>query len=81
VSLQAEPQSAPRATRKRRTPNPIRFPHALNVNVSPQIAEALTRARQAFQGLGYTDSDIVRLCLYEWLSAKQFLQPSNGRHA
>jgi len=80
VSLQAEPHSAPKATRKRRAPNPVRFPVALNVNISPDISAALTRARQSFSGLGYTDSDLVRLALFEWLSAKQFLQPSNGRH-
>jgi hypothetical protein len=78
VSLQAEPQSATKATRKRREPNRIRFPVALNVNISPDISAALTRARQSFAGLGYTDSDLVRLALFEWLSAKRFLEPSNG---
>jgi hypothetical protein len=78
MSLQAQADSAVKPSRKTRTPNAIRFPHSLCVNVSPEISAALTRARQSFSGLGYTDSDLVRLALFEWLTAKRFLEPSNG---
>jgi hypothetical protein len=59
----------------RRQPNPVRFPHLINVAVSTPIAEGLARAKSAFNGLGYTDSDIVRRALHDWLHAQSFLAP------
>jgi len=64
----------------RRPPNPVRFPHVINVAVSVEIADALERARLSFVGLGSTASDVVRLALFEWLSARGFHQSTNGKH-
>lgn len=68
------------APRRRRAPNEARFPVIVNVAVSQQIGDAIGALRQSYAGLGYTSSDVVRLALFEWLSAKGAIQPSNGKH-
>jgi hypothetical protein len=76
-TLDTNKNTAPR--RGRVTPNPVRFPKIVNVAVSQEIGAALDRAKMQFCGLGYTESDIVRLALFEWAGAKGFLVPLNGK--
>ncbi|HEY6258214.1 MAG TPA: hypothetical protein VIY51_20725 [Xanthobacteraceae bacterium] len=74
-----EPNSkAPAPRRGRATPNPTRFPRIVNICVSTEIGDAVDRAKQSFAGLGYTESDVVRLALFEWTSAKGYFRHHSG---
>ena len=77
--ITAQP-TTPNKAAGRRAPNPVRFPHVLSVCVSPEINGALEAVRDSFAALGYTSSDIVRLALFEWLSARAIRRPHNGQH-
>lgn len=68
--LRALPTEKPRG---RRSGNPVRFPHVLNVAVSTEINDALERARLSFGALSYTPSDVTRLALFEWLKSKGYM--------
>ena len=78
MTMHTASQGAASATRRRRAANAVRFPAVINVAAPQEIADALERVRLSFAALGYTDSDIVRLALYEWLTARGALQPKNG---